>query len=154
MDSDQAKLITELWIARTAESYPQHASALASKEPDPFRNPVRANMRQGLSRLLAELFSEMDSTAIDSALDPIIRLQAVQGATPDDTVRFVTLLKPILHELAPTLDLETLHARIDHLAVIAVNKYGQCREQLSRIRANEVHRTSYVLQRIHARRPA
>jgi hypothetical protein len=37
---------------------------------------------------------------------------------------------------------------------MAVDKYAQCREQLARIRANEVRRANQVQQRICARRPA
>jgi hypothetical protein len=38
--------------------------------------------------------------------------------------------------------------------VMAADKCTQCREQLARIRANEVQRANHVQQRIRARRPA
>jgi hypothetical protein len=164
MDVNEANLILEEWIARTAESYPRHAAALLSEEPDPFRNPVGVALRRSLSLLLRELLGEMNATAIDSALDPIIRFQAVQGFTPEEAVRFVALLRPIFLELGPpqnslVFDLRILDsninvARIDQLAATAVDKYAQCREQLVRIRANEVQRASQTQQRIRARRPA
>ena len=156
---DATEAILERWVARTAESYPRHAAALLRKEHDPFRNPVGDTLRRSLSQLLRELSGEMDATAIDSALDPIIRLQVVQGFAPDDAVRFVSLLKPILRELEP----ERISAvdggkiddgRIDRLAVIATDKYAQCREQLARIRANEVRRANHTPQRIRAGRSA
>ena len=153
-----AETILELWIARTAESYPRHAVALLSQEKDKFRNPVGAALRQSLSHLLCELSGEMDATAIDSALDPIIRLQVVQGFSPDNAVRFISLLKPLLRELegeqsSPAFGSRIDEARIGQLARMAVDKYAQCREQLARIRANEVRRTNQVQQRIRARRP-
>jgi hypothetical protein len=154
-----AETILELWIERTAESYPRHAAALLSQEQDPFRNPVGAALRQSMSHLLRELSGEMDAAVIDSALDPIIRLQVVQGFAPDDAVRFVSLLKPLLRELggeqSSAVFVSTIDdARIGQLARTALDKYAQCREQLARIRANEVRRTNQVQQRIHARRPA
>jgi RsbT co-antagonist protein rsbRD N-terminal domain len=154
-----AETILELWIARTAESYPRHAAALLRHEQDPFRNPVGAALRQSLSHLLRELTGEMDATAIDSALDPIIRLQLVQGFASDDAVRFTTLLEPILRELAGAESSAAFGSRIDDARIgqlerMAVDKYAQCREQLARIRANEVRRTNQVQQRIRARRPA
>jgi hypothetical protein len=154
-----AETILELWIARTAESYPRHAAALLSQEQDPFRNPVGAALRQSLSQLLRELSGEMDATVIDAALDPIIRLQLVQGFSSDDAVQFAFLLKPILQELAPegrsaVVDCKIDDSRINRVAGMAVDKYAQCREQLARIRANEVRRTNQVQQRIRARRPA
>ncbi|MGC9988372.1 MAG: RsbRD N-terminal domain-containing protein [Terriglobales bacterium] len=161
---DASEAILERWVARTAESYPRYATALLSEERDPFRNPMGDALRRNLSQLLHELFGEMDATAIDSALDPIIRLQVVQGFAPDDAVRFVSLLKDLLREDGPEQNSEALggsldsrridNARIDRLADIAADKYAQCREQLTRIRANEVRRANQVQQRIRARRPA
>jgi len=161
---DASEAILERWIVETAESYPRHAAALLTKEQDPFRNPVGATLRRSLARLLCELSGEMDATAIDSALDPILRLQVVQGFSPDDAVRFVFLLKPILRELAAERNSAVLDrkigdgridgGRIDRLAAMAADKYTQCREQLARIRANEIQRASQTLQLIRARRPA
>jgi hypothetical protein len=156
---DATETILERWIARTAESHPRHAAALLSQEQDPFRNPVGALLRQNLSHLLRELSGEMDTTAISSALDPIMRLQVVQGFSSDDAVQFALLLKPILQELAPegrsaVVDCKIDDSRINRLAGMAADKYAQCREQLARIRANEVRRTNPVQQRIRARRPA
>jgi hypothetical protein len=169
MDTNGAILILERWIARTAESYPRYAAALLSKEPDPFRNPVGATLRRSLSQLLRELFGEMDAPAIASAIDPIIRLLVVQGFAndalpPDDAVRFVSLLKPILRELASERNSAVLDGmiddgtiderRIDRLATMAADKYTECRAQLDRIRAHEVQRASHVQQLIRASRSA
>jgi hypothetical protein len=157
---DASEAILEQWIARrTAESYPRHAAALLIKEQDPFRNPVGETLRRNLSHLLRELLGAMDVTAIDSALDPIIRLQLVQGLAPNDAVRFVSLLKPILREFAQkrnsaVLDGRIDDGRIDRLAAMAADKYAQCREQLARIRANEVRRANHTQQRIRAGRSA
>jgi hypothetical protein len=151
---DATEAILERWVARTAESYPRHAAALLRKEHDPFRNPVGDTLRRSLSQLLRELSGEMDATAIDSALDPIIRLQVVQGFAPDDAVRFVSLLKPILRGLEPEQNSAVDDGRIDRLAVMAADKYAQCREQLARIRANEVRRANHTPQRIRAGRSA
>ncbi|MFZ0478244.1 MAG: RsbRD N-terminal domain-containing protein [Terriglobales bacterium] len=176
---DAAETILELWIARTAESYPRHAVILLSKEQDPFRAPVAATLRQGLLRLLQELSGEMSATAIDDALDPIIRLHVVQGLASEDAVRFVSLLKPILRELAAERDSAVLNrnidggviyeveiddarigvarindGKIDGLAAMAADKYAQCRQQLAQIRTNEIHRMNHVQQRMRARRPA
>lgn len=151
---DASETILEQWITRTAEFYPRYAAALLIEEQDPFRNPVGDTLRRSLSHLLHELFAEMDATEIASAFDPIMRLQALQGFAPEDAVRFVSLLKPILREHAPERNPAVLHGRIDRLVVLAVDQYTQCREQLARIRANEARRKNQVQQRIRARRPA
>jgi len=111
---------------------PALRDGLLSEERDPFRNPMGDALRRNLSQLLHELFGEMDATAIDSALDPIIRLQVVQGFAPDDAVRFVSLLKDLLREDGPEQNSEALggsldsrridNARIDRLADIAAGQ--------------------------------
>jgi hypothetical protein len=154
MEASQAIVILEQWVARTAESCPRHAAALLSKERDPFRNPVGDTLRRSMSELLRELSGEMDGTAIDSALDPIIRLQVVQGFAVDDAVRFVSLLKPILGDLRLEQNSAALADKVDRLAGLAVDKYAQCREQLARIRVNEVRRANQVQPRINPRRSA
>ena len=151
---DATETILERWIARTAESYPRHGAALLNPEQDPFRNPVGTALRESLSHLLRELSGEMDATAIASALDPIIRLEVVQGFSSDDAVRFISLLKPILRELAGEQSSAGVDGRIDRLVVMAAEKYAQCRQQLIRIRANEVRRSNHMQQRSRTRRPA
>jgi len=116
---------------------------------------VGNTVRRSLSQFLSELAGEMDAMAIESALDPIIRLLVVQGFAPDDAVRFVSLLNPILRELAPEKQSGAIsEGRIDRLAGMAADKYAQCREQLARIRVNEIRRANQVQQRINARRSA
>lgn len=174
-----AETILELWTARIAEAYPRHAAALLSKELDPFRAPVAAMLGQSLSRLLQELSGEMSATAIDAALDPIIRLHVVQGLALEDAVQFVFLLKPVLREVAAETnsavvdgkddgggayeirisdvrnhDARIDEERIDRLAAMAADKYAQVRQQLVQIRTNEVRRMNHVQQRMRARRPA
>lgn len=132
--------ILEQWIAQTIQSYPSAAVAFLSGESDPFRNPVGHTVRQCLTVLFDQLYGEMDPGCIAPALDAIIRLRAVQELTPSQAVGFVFLLKPILRELAPEHDPVWFGERIDQLALMAFDKYMQCREQLAEIRLSESRR--------------
>jgi hypothetical protein len=84
----------------------------------------------------------METERIAPALDALIRIRAVQDLTASQAVGFVFLLKPILRELAPVDD--SLNDRIDRLALMAFDKYMQCREQLADIRVNEGQRRMHV----------
>jgi hypothetical protein len=139
-------LILERWIAETIQTYPGAAVPFLSSRDDPFRNPVGHTLRQSLTSLFEQLQANMDAAPVAAALDPIIRIRAVQDLTASQAVGFVFLLKAILHELAPEQDQVSLGARIDQLALLAFDKYVQCREQLAEIRLNE------GLRRIPARR--
>jgi hypothetical protein len=149
--------ILEQWIARTIQSYPSSAAAFLSGEEDPFRNPVGHTLRQSLTTLYHELQGSMDATRIASALDAIVRIRAVQDLSPSQAVGFVFLLKPIVREFAPergqallagqndgrtndrTNDQinDWINDRIDQLALLAFDKYMQCREQVAEIRKRE-----------------
>ena len=145
--------ILEQWIARTIQSYPSSAAAFLSGEGDPFRNPVGHTLRQSLTTLYQELQGSMDAARIASALDAIIRIRAVQDLSPSQAVGFVFLLKPIVREFAQQsgqalltnrisdrihnqMD-DQINDRIDQLALVAFDKYMQCREQLAEIRKRE-----------------
>jgi RsbT co-antagonist protein rsbRD N-terminal domain len=138
--------ILEQWIARTIQSYPSSALPFLSGEQDPFRNPVGHTLRQSLTILLEQVQGNMDAGPIASALDAFIRIRAVQDLSASQAVGFVFLLKPILRELAPERDQVGLGERIDQLALLAFDKYMQCREQLADIRVSEGRRRIPVRQ--------
>jgi hypothetical protein len=142
--------ILEQWIAETIQSYPPSATPFLAGEDDPFRNPVGHTLRESLTALFEQLQGDMDTDRIATALDAIIRIRAVQDLTASQAVGFVFLLKPILLELQPErnpvlLDV-LLNDRIDRLALMAFDKYMQCREQLADIRVNEGRRRIHVRQ--------
>lgn len=129
--------ILEQWIARTIQSYPSAAIAFLSGQEDPFRNPVGHTLRRSLTVLFEQLTGEMDTGCIAPALDAIVRIRAVQDLTASQAVGFVFLLKSVLRERGAECDRVALDERIDRLALMAFDKYMQCREKLSEIRAKE-----------------
>ena len=129
--------ILERGIADTIRTYPSAAVPFLISENDPFRNPVGHALRQSLTNLFEQLQGNMDASHITPALDAIIRIRAVQDLTASQAVGFVYLLKPILRELAPEHDQVRFADRVDQLALMAFDKYMQCREQLVEIRLNE-----------------
>jgi hypothetical protein len=131
--------IVEQWFARTVEAYPGLSAQFLATEQDPFRNPVGHTLRESLAVLAGELFGAMNAAAIASALDSVLRIRAVQAFTPSEAVGFIFLLKPLVRDL-PGHDAGLLERRIDQLALMAFDKYMQCREQLGEIRVNEAKR--------------
>ncbi len=146
--------ILERWIAETIQSYPPSAAPFLAGENDPFRNPVGHTLRESLTALFDELQGNMDPDRIAHALDALIRIRAVQDLTASQAVGFVFLLKPILLELQPERNPAArdvplgvlLNDRIDRLALMAFDKYMQCREQLADIRVSEGRRRIHVRQ--------
>ncbi len=136
-----SEAIVAQWFARTAESYPELMQHFLATERDQFRNPVGHTLRESLAALVQQLLGEMDAERIAAALEPIIRLRAVQDFTPSQAVWFVFLLKPIIREPSPDADPAMLDSRIDQLALMAFDQYMNCREQIAQLRVNESRRT-------------
>jgi hypothetical protein len=134
------RTIVEKWIAETMASYPPASVPFLAGESDPFRNPVGHAVRQSLTTMFEQLVGDMNRESLDSALDGIIRVRAVQDLSPTEAIGFVFRLKAILRELAPEEDQIALADRVDRLALMAFDKYTQCREQLAEIRIKEWRR--------------
>ncbi len=139
--------IVEEWLQRTIRTYPQ--STFASKDRDPFRNPVRNTLSEGLTTLFDQLVAPTDPAAVAEALDRIIRLRAVQNFSAGEAVAFIFLLKGVLRdefagECSLTVEeLAALEDRIDELVLLAFDIFMKCREQIYRIRAKEAMRMAY-----------
>jgi len=132
--------ILEKWIEKLADSHPQNAAAPRAPKPDPFRNPVGYAIRTSLEQIWEQLQGGMDQDAIDSALDTILRIRAVQDISPSQAVGFIILLRSILRQVPGTFDLALLENRIDQLMLAAFDKYMQCRDQIRAVRLHETER--------------
>lgn len=139
MSSSEA--IVAQWFARAVESYPGLTQHFLAAERDQFRNPVGHILRESLAALVQQVLGDMDAERIAEALDPIVRIRAVQDFTPSQAVGFVFLLKPVLREHPPEQDAAMLDHRIDQLALVAFDNYMKCREQIAETRVNESRRT-------------
>jgi hypothetical protein len=154
--------IIQEWLARTARTYPEHMSRFLLQERDPFRNPVGHTLREGLPVLLDGLLGGADAATVESVLDGIVRIRAVQDFTPAQAVAFIFLLKPVIRDarsgpphpscapwkggeekgegVAPVEALAALDARVDELALLAFDLFMRCRERMSEIRVGEARR--------------
>jgi len=136
------------WLTRVIETYPPETARFLRSQKDPFANPVGQATRQSLNTLVDLLIAGLDEAAARTALDPVIRVRAIQAFTPAQAVGFVFELKPILREsLGPasqnSAESAELDGRIDRLALIAFDIYMQCREKLYELKANEMKNTTY-----------
>jgi hypothetical protein len=139
--------IAEEWLGRVLHTYPDQTAAFLARETDPFRNPVGHTLRQALAILVEELLIGMDREKVTAALDSVVQIRAVQDFTPSRSMEFLFQLKPILAQHAPGPRLEQLHARVDEMALLALDLYVKYRERIFEIRYNEAKRRVYVLER-------
>ncbi|MFC1971809.1 RsbRD N-terminal domain-containing protein [Chloroflexota bacterium] len=144
--SQKKDAILDRWFHLIIETYPQDASRLLKREKDRFANPVGHTISVGIRTLYEELLQDMDPAKLAASLDDIIRIRSVQDYPPSEAIAFIFLLKEaVREELADVLDdkqaytdLLTFEAKIDKLALLALDIFTRCREKIHEIRLKEV----------------
>jgi len=137
--------IVNRWFNLIMETYPADSLKFMRREKDRFANPVGYAISQDIEVLYEELLQDMNFDRLSISLDSIIRIRSVQNFPPSQAIAFVFLLKKaIREELASDLgknlayeDLSIFEARIDKLALFALDIYMKCREKVYEIRLNE-----------------
>jgi hypothetical protein len=155
--ANRKNAVVNRWFSRVLQTYPESATGFLSQEKDPFRNPVGHTLKTGLSTLFDGLVQPADVAALTPALDDIVRIRAVQDLTAGQAVSFPFLLKQILREefAADTSRysgaFEALELKIDELALLAFDLYMKCRQQVFEIKANEIKRRTFILEKAQQR---
>ncbi|MBW2368381.1 MAG: RsbRD N-terminal domain-containing protein [Deltaproteobacteria bacterium] len=139
-------VIMDEWFNLLVETYPAETGQFLKRQSDPFANPVGSTTRRGLDAVFDELMTGMDHKALSAALDPIIRIRAIQNFTPSQALAFVFLLKKAVrkkiqsavdkHNLAG--DLLSFESKIDQLALFGFDIYMGCREKIYQLMEKEV----------------
>lgn len=153
----QRKTILGRWFDKIVATYPSGSAEFLAKQKDRFRNPVGHTTRTSIEAVYDEIVGSMDIDRLRLAVDGIVRVRAVQDFTAAQAVEFVFLLKPVVRDvvrerLGDEMHLATsadktadLDARIDQVAMIAFDKYMECRDKLHEVRTKEIQNRSMRL---------
>lgn len=145
--------ILEKWIDRVVQTYSPDSTQFIGQQKDQFSNPLGHAISGSIESVYDQLLSSMDNERLLSALDGLVRIRSVQDFSPSQAVAFVFQLKRVIREeLANEIQTDSLHeelsgieSRIDRIALLAFEKYMECREKLHDIRINEIKRRSIRL---------
>ena len=135
--------ILKSWFQATVDSYPADTAQFLKGQKDPFANPVGKTTHQSLDALLDALVTGAGRDEMVVALDPILRIRAVQTFTPSKATSFVFSLKQIVRQHLPDVgpdaqgDMNDLDRGIDEMAMAAFDIYVACREKIYELKANE-----------------
>ena len=149
--SQHKTALVKRWFDEVVRTYPVDTAKFLKQQKDPFANPVGRTTLNGLEALFDVLTTGMDREAINSFLDPIIRIRAIQDFTPTQATSFILFLKQIIREtlgkefqdpqvMTAFMDFES---KIDDLCLMAFDIYVKCREKLYQIQANEMRNTTF-----------
>jgi hypothetical protein len=151
--------VCERWLDAILRDYGPVTAARWRKEQDPFANPVGHALSTGLPELLDAIARGQGyGERALAALQEIVRVRSVQDFTPSRAVGFVCLLRrAVRDELAAApagggleAELTELDRRIEQLALLAFDTYVGLREELFRIRQEELRRSvGSILRRWH-----
>ena len=147
------------WLDAVLAEYGEQTAARWSRERDQFANPVGHALATGLPELLEAVAAGGETPAgAATALEAILRIRSVQDLPPSRAVGFVYRLRhAIRDELAAELadgalasDLAAVDGRIERLAWLAFDVYVRLREQVFRLRQEELKRSvGSLLRRWH-----
>ena len=143
--------IVKKWFDLTAQTYAPDTAEFLKSKTDPFANPVGGSILSSLNAMLDQLIHDMDPQIINSYLDPIIRIRAVQNFTPSQATAFILSLKKVLRanlarelrDVRYTGELFKFESKIDQLCLMAFDIYMQCREKIYQIGANETRNRTF-----------
>jgi hypothetical protein len=143
--------VLKSWVEVVINSYPPETARFLNNQSDPFANPVGETTQRSLTTLFDLLIDEHPSRdQARDALDPVIRIRAIQDFTPAQAVRFMfdlkRVIRDVLHLKRPQGgadprardELSGLDERIDELGLLAFDIYMQCREKIYELKANEM----------------
>lgn len=141
--------VLDQWLELVLDSYAPETAVLWKKKKDPFANPVRHKIEDGMRSVVEGLLAcqgQPDAAVFVPYLDEMVRVRAVQDFTPSQAISFIFLLKKVMREtLWPhvaehglLVELLALESAIDVLAQLCLDIYCQCRESIYQLRVNQV----------------
>jgi hypothetical protein len=142
--------LCERWRDAILGQYGELSAARWRRERDPFANPIGHALAAGLPELFRAIASdgEPDAGAL-TALEAIVRIRSVQDLAPSRAVGFVALLRDVIRdELGAEIEggahaagLAAVDARMERLTLLAFDTYVGVREQVFRLRQEELKRS-------------
>ena len=160
---DNEDTILARWVEGALEMYPEQAAVAFRRQNDPFANPVGHSLRVGTRGIFEALLEGWDDAKIRESLREIVRIRAVQEISPGVAVGFVFALKQAIRDdlgsaveqRSLTSELAALDQAVDRVALSAFDVYAECREDVYRLRVEEVkRRVSWVVDKMNQRRSA
>ncbi|MBW1647439.1 MAG: RsbRD N-terminal domain-containing protein [Deltaproteobacteria bacterium] len=152
----QRSAIVKKWFELVASTYPPDTARFLKSQKDPFSNPVGQATIGGLKASFDALLAGADAQVQAEALDPIIRIRAVQSFSPAQATAFILALKPLIREaLGKELtgdgtyaELLEVESRIDEMLLVGFGIYLKCRETLFQLKVDlERNRICHAFER-------
>ena len=157
--SSRKKDIIKKWQERIFLLYPADSKKFLTSETDQFANPVGFSIKEKTDNLFTVLIDEdeFNQEKVESILDEVIRIRAIQDFSPSQAVTFIYLLKDVItdelrNSSEPVKDMfpdvVSFYDKIDRAVLTAFDIYSKCREKLFEIKVESAkNQVSGLLRR-------
>ena len=132
--------LLDSWFHATINTYPAESARILGKKSNHFDNPIGGVTRETLEEVLDLITENFSRESLEKALDPVIRIRAVQAFDPANAVSFVFALKEIGESVIEKADMIKFYRLVDEIALAAFNRYMKCREDVFLLKATESKR--------------
>ena len=133
-------LFLKEWFKATINTYPKDSARILGKDANRFDNPVGAITRESLKNILDLLSDKYTEESLEKALDPIIRIRAVQAFTASEAVSFIFALKTIGENILDGSHYLQFDRMVDKVALAGFNKFMKCKEEIFLLKSTESKR--------------
>ncbi len=128
------------WFQATINTYPPQSAKILGKDVDRFDNPVGAVTRETIEDVINLIIEDFDQDTLETTLDPVIRIRAVQAFSPAEAVSFVFALKKIGEDIIDDSLMHEFDMLVDKIALAAFNRFMKCKEEIFLLKATESKR--------------
>lgn len=155
--SHKKSQILDRWREAVFDNYAPETARFLKSQKDRFANPIAYQLTRGLTGILEGFLQEAEPDLVLAQLDEVLRLKAIQDASPSRALAFIFVLKTIIRqELAQELqnpdaavELTDLESRLDGLALLGFDVFMQRREKIYDLKVSEMKRKVSALLRRH-----
>ena len=133
-------LFVKKWFQATIDTYPLQAAKILGKDSNRFDNPVGAVTHETIEDVFNLILEKFTGETLEKALDPIIRIRAVQAFSASEAVSFVFALKGIGEDILDSSMIREFEKIVDQIALASFNKFMKCKEEIFLLKATESKR--------------
>ncbi|WP_304511727.1 RsbRD N-terminal domain-containing protein [Desulfobacula sp.] len=139
LKKNKAPFVKE-WFRATIDTYPSQSAKILGKDVNRFDNPVGAATRETIEEVFNLILEDFNQEMLEKALDPVIRIRAVQAFSASEAVSFVFALKVIGENILDDSLIREFDKIVDKIALASFNKLMKCKEEIFLLKATESKR--------------
>jgi len=128
------------WFQATIDTYPAQTAKVLGKNSNRFDNPVGAVTHETIDDIFNLIMEDFNQETLENALDPLIRIRAVQAFCASEAVSFVFALKQIGESILDDSLIREFDKIVDQIALASFNRFMKCKEEIFLLKATESKR--------------